>query len=961
MATKLAGVAGFYIAHHRWLDVESGPDTIHKVGFTSDLGTRLTDSAYFTCFPDGWTYVATFECSSADIAHRLETAVLHCCRDVRIDGRELVRLNSARLVALAAEVASTLDISATQRDNPEYAPGGRARVVAAATTAMDTNKWLDPHRARLETLTVVDDVDQYLNDLLTWDVEADTITVAPAAPVATVAPAALVTGGGVPKKTAADATVTKEDGLFDEADDAIALDEALTAKTGSPHDLVAAVAEMEPREYQQEAIAATLDELKVSGRTILQMACRCGKTPVAYGVIQRYLPRADSIAAITGPACALYLVPGLSLLRQTAQKLASYGFADPMLLVGSDERPVPIPGGRDLHMTTDPAVIASFLAERGRRLVISTYQSSPQVPTDAFALTVFDESHRVCGGSAPRPFNHHITAPRVGARLFMTATPAYDPPSKSPITMKNRDLFGGVAFRYHLRRGISAGYVNDFRLEIVAARATGPITAAAAEEAAPGQIMAAMAKVDKLLVFCRDIGHATRLCAAVAAAAVPAGVSPFTCSVAHSKMGAGGASGALRTFSEPGSRSVLFNCRLFQEGVEIPSLNAVFFAAPRHSARDIIQSVCRPLNHVEGKPPSVIFLPVLHDPSRSPLDVENLNRYASIVPFVDALLDEDPGLYEHLLDPTAAPYPVDILGTHTLALGDAKSRAALLAAVRRAVRYGSSTSARPTERLLRVENVPWDRALAEIRRIVTTCGRYPKTTDAWVVGEARVCLHRFYRAAADEYRAYRAGNASRLEPHQINDLAALPHWDLFGVEGPYPWKFCIAFLTQWLEEHKGVPPMVEINKGGYIGLEATAMERLSGALTCINQGDGKKRANGGAGFTVSADKAADLDTLCARFGLRWRKDRDANGELIEGGPQSFIQEAFTRFKAYYKAHGSDGEYVKTWFSGYPLKHTRQENTEVQQRGLAPPRMRTVRAAAAKTAAKKPAKKTESAK
>ena len=57
----------------------------------------------------------------------------------------------------------------------------------------------------------------------------------------------------------------------------------------------------------------------------------------------------------------------------------------------------------------------------------------------------------------------------------------------------------------------------------------------------------------------------------------------------------------------------MFNCRLFQEGVEFPDLNAIFFAAPRHSPIDIIQSLCRPLNKKESKPPSVIFIPLPYD------------------------------------------------------------------------------------------------------------------------------------------------------------------------------------------------------------------------------------------------------------------------------------------------------------------------------------------------------------
>jgi len=974
----LKGVCGLYIAHHRWLDLDYGPGQLFKVGHTSDLGARLGDSAYVTCFPPGWRYVATFELATKEDAFLLETAVLYCCRHRRVAGRELVRCPEAELLRVAVAAAARLALAATRRDSPTYAPSVRRAApgpkALAGTQGLpdapdEPTAWAGK-RADVESLTLLPeaaepvdelasavaaltlaagpDLSDYIDGLLELDFSA--VKIQPAAPAKAAAPAkvAAPAKAAAPAKVAAPAkaAASQEDMIIDEVDDsefAGAMDVVEAEIASSPFDIHAAPAPIEARDYQRDATALCLAELRREGKAILQMACRCGKTPVAYGVLRDFLAEGP---ADEKPINALYLVPGLSLLRQTAQKLASYGFADPMLLVGSDPRPVPLPGGRSLVMTTDPAVVRAFVGERGRRLVISTYQSSPQVPTDAFGLTVCDEAHRVCGGKAARPFNHFVMAPRVGARLFMTATPAYDPLGKAndrAITMKDRDLFGGVAYRYHLRQGIGAGYVNDFRLEIVAAP-NARATPAAEEEAMPAQLLAAMAKVDKLLVFCRNISHATRLCAALKGAALPDGVLPFESLVAHSRMGSGGAAGALRRFATPGERAVLFNCRLFQEGVEIPALNGVFFAAPRHSPRDIIQSVCRPLNQAAGKPVSVIFLPVLHDPARKPDDPANLKRYASIVPFIDALLDEDPRLYEHLLDPAATPYPIGILGTHTLNLGAAASRGALLGAVRRAVRYGASTSARPVERLLRVENVPWDRAFAEIRRVVETCGRYPKTTDAWVVGEARVCLHRFYNWARAEFAAWRAGRPSKLEPHQIHDLLSLRLWEPYGVEGPYPWHTCMEFLEQWLREHGGVAPMIEINKGGYIGLEATAIERLSGALTCVNQQDGKDKKGGkpGNGYGLAPEKQADLARVCAPYGLRWRKERDPAGSLVAGGEPTFIQEAYSRFKAYYKAHGSEGEYVERWFPGYPHKHARQENLAVQEAGVAPPRWRTGR-------------------
>ena len=919
-----AAIPGFYVAHGRWLDLEYGAGALHKVGHSGDLGARLRDGAYLTCFPPGhWSYATTFETATKEEAALLETAVLHCCRFRREGGSELVRLAADAIADLASALAAALGLACTRRERPVYPARPRARHEPEAAPGPRHEGegalagWGHPQRVLAEPFTLAPE--------------------GPAAPDVAEPPRA---GGDATAVVPAPAPV----GGLDRAED-----EPFDLDVGSPFDLEsaggapaddAAPAAVELREYQREAVAACLRELHGAGRAVLQMACRCGKTPVAYGVLREYLAAGGSV---------LYLVPGLSLLRQTAQKLVAYGLGAPVLLVGSDPHPVAL-GGRSEAMTTDPGAVGAFVGARGARLVVCTYQSSPLLPPGAFALTVFDEAHRTCGGDAPRPFNHAVLAPRAGARLFMTATPAYDPPSRAPITMKDRAVFGGVAYRYHLRQGIAAGHVNGFRLELVVAALGEPGSAppasrqpAAADAVAPAQLHAALAQVDKLLVFCRDIGHATRLCDALRAAPLPPGTHPFESLTAHSRMGAGGAAAALRRFSEPGVRAVLFNCRLFQEGVEIPALNGVFFAAPRHSPRDIIQSVCRPLNRTPGKPTSVVFLPVLHDPALPPEDPANLKRYASVVPFVDALLDEDPRLYEHLLDPAGTPYPVSVLGTHSLRLEDGACRARLLAAVRRAVRYGGSGAANPAERLLRVENVPWERAFGALRRVVETCGRYPKTTDLFLLGEAKANLHGYYRHYAEAYLRCSEGEPA-LEPYQVAALESLPGWRPYGVEGPYPWGRCMAFLERWLEEH-GEPPMVNINNGGYVGLDASDMERLSGCLTCINQGDGRARKGKepGSGFTIRPEKQADLDRICQRFGLRWRKARTPAGGLVKDGPPSFIQEAYARFKAYYKAHGADGAYIRRWFEGFPLKHKAMENLSVQKAGSAPPRRRTARA------------------
>lgn len=968
-----SGNPGFYVAHHRWFDADDGPDALYKVGFTSNLGRRLTDDAYTTCFPEGFRFVAVVTTANGESAHRLETGVLHCAsarRVVRANGvqSELVRMPRRDIVELAKAVADTLEIPITLVEDPDEiarlckaGPPAANRKQAAQNLSASPATLPPAELGKLAGLVVSnvpavvgggDDIDDFIDELIDGIEE---MSIAGGNEVSL--PPAMV-DAPPPKKTMEDylreareavAAERMISSVDDDVDDIEMVDMLLADENiVSEYDNLV----LEPRGYQADAIAACVDELKRNKRAMLQMACRCGKTPVAYGAIRHY------IAASPESARVLFLVPGLALMRQTALKLDRYGFAGTntrLLLVGSDDRPIDrlntLSGGSAAG-TTDPDYIAEVCAAgSGPLLVVSTYQSSELLP-DGFDLIVFDESHRICGDSRPRPFNHVLLTHAHGDRLFMTATPRYD----GALSMKNRELFGGVAYAYHMRQGIDAGYVNPFSLEIVGRTPTPDNP----KEASADQIAAAFNSLEgagKLLVFCRSIRHASDLCEEVSGLVD----DEVACLTAHSRMSRADIQAGLANFSAAGQKAILFNCRLFQEGVEIPALNGVFFASPRHSPRDIIQSLCRPLNIMPGKPMSKVFVPVTYNPAESVDSAANLERFASIIPVFDALLAEDPLLFEHILDPRGTPYPLRWVQSQAKGMAVARyDPDQLIAAARRSIRRGGAGK---TERLLRASRIPWEIGFAELKRIVVDCRRYPKGTDAYMYGDAKVNFGLFYKYARDNYSKWLAGEAQPLEPHQLRDLESLPHWTTLGLDGPYPWKETLDFLDQWLRDHNGVPPMVEINKGGFVGLSATMMERLSGTLTCINQSDGRDRKarDGsrklGSGMTLEASKQADLDELCARWNLRWRKERTeppedappgAVGSLVENdkgeyiGERTFIQEAFARFKHEWSTQGTRSEYIQTWFKDYPHKHAHQEELDVWERrkeGVTPPRWR----------------------
>lgn len=949
----LRGRSGFYVALHPWLQVAG----VTKVGYSRGLETRLHMPSFATCFTDEWVYHTVFECTSPKEALLLEQAVLFCLADKRIPHRELLKAPGEDIVRVARVLAKKLGLAVVERSRPTYEMPERCNHTEPASSlptlvadlenahskairadnvteasCQRPHETITPHMAALQSVraalrkaqTRTNDDNFYAEEEQSGDSIGSCLEVEEQ-------------HGQQRLSWAAGCLPNKEGGGVGDITNGRAVGSAYRSGSGTqplPRLTDMAMASLIDSEnytleclrpYQREAVLRVTKELGRSGRAICQMACRCGKTPVAFAVMKDTLLPVNPRKSATGRV--LYLVPGLSLLRQTAQKLFNYGLQRvPMLLVGSDPHPVLL--GPDVSetrtMTTNPEVIRAFLLQHAHSIIVCTYHSSPLLEclTDRFALTVFDECHRVCGSTEKTTFNAILLRPssKANKRLFLTATPTYD----TPIRMSNEALFGGIAYRYYLREGIDSGFVNPFRVRVV----LGP----SLENMVPF-LMEAMRHVDKMLIFCRNIQHAELLYRQLSAALSSGGhelddVKPFASFIAHSRMSSAHVAATLLDFSSC-RRCVLFNVRLFQEGVEIADLNAVFFAAPRYSSRDIIQSICRPLNRLPNKPTSYVFLPAAMNTRYRADHPINLQNFSTLVPFTDALMDEDPTLFEYMLDPQKRHYDVDVVGLRSLKLSSEKLHKFVLPAVRRGVRYSCTTQ---SDRLMRAARLPWKHVFAEMKRIVLECNRYPKTNDAWVVGDTSVSMNLFYRYCRKGYLLYQAGTQTYLQTYQIRDLESLPEWRRYGVEGPYPWKECLETLERHLVTHRSPPPL-DVHKGGFIGLDATPFERLSGCLMHVNQCDAKQD------MRLAPEKQRDMEELCGRFGLKWRKTRNSDGTLRKN-ERTFITDSYNRFKRLFRRIDRNPvfkAYVEKHYPGYPEKHARMENLDVLMGGKVPPR------------------------
>ncbi|MFH1329669.1 MAG: DEAD/DEAH box helicase family protein, partial [Actinomycetota bacterium] len=235
-----------------------------------------------------------------------------------------------------------------------------------------------------------------------------------------------------------------------------------------------------PRPHQQEALAAVVAGFDRADRGQLIMACGTGKTLVG-------LWAAEALEATR----TLVLLPSLSLLAQVlGEWTANASEPFPFLPVCSD----PTVRGEDewvsstadlgFPVTTDPVEVAAFLRKRGRRVVFSTYQSSPRIAeaqalgrVPAFDLVIADEAHRTAG-PASTDFATILDADAIKARRrrFMTATPRFftgrvlkaaEEADLEVASMDDVEHYGPVFHRLTFGDAIGRDLLSDYRVVIV--------------------------------------------------------------------------------------------------------------------------------------------------------------------------------------------------------------------------------------------------------------------------------------------------------------------------------------------------------------------------------------------------------------------------------------------------------------------------------------------------------------
>lgn len=379
------------------------------------------------------------------------------------------------------------------------------------------------------------------------------------------------------------------------------------------------------RPYQKTAVSKIVRELNRRNRTKCIMPCGTGKTLVAISAWKRRKPRRSLVVA-----------PSLALLKQLLDEYVGEAKLPRVLVVCSDDSTARdareqyhIPG-----VTTDPKEIRSALRAKSGVIVFCTYQSTPKLAeavdrmTPWFDLAIFDEAHRLAGNGVYSTAMEDSNI-KIRKRLFLTATPRISKQGKEEdaeiFSMDNESQFGREAFYLSFNEAIKNGWLTDYRVSIFVIRERqvrrmmdrDEDVKALAKRIALAQAISKY-KLRKTITYHRSLRSMNQFASHLfpdtfeKMRTLRKAAGYLWCKSLDGGDNAQARQKLLSEFASKNGRSrcVLNNCRVLQEGVDCPSIDAVCLIDPKSQPIDIVQIVGRAIRNSPDKKQATIVLPV---------------------------------------------------------------------------------------------------------------------------------------------------------------------------------------------------------------------------------------------------------------------------------------------------------------------------------------------------------------
>lgn len=435
----------------------------------------------------------------------------------------------------------------------------------------------------------------------------------------------------------------------------------------------------EPRDDQKLAIKKVVKGFEEHDRGQLILPCGTGKTLTSLWINETM----DSDTT-------LVLVPSIALVKQTKdawleQKRKDFDY----LCVCSDDKVNAVEADDDIEhtllaelkeeakakVTTDAADIKSFVtgsdSKPGKKVVFATYQSLPKITealqgTDfSFDLTFADEAHKTTGKKGQlftaMHFDNKLPSKK---RLYMTATPKVHSSDRATagdyLGMNDESIYGPEFHRMSFAEAIEDGILTDYEIVAVGIK-EGDIRAAYEQDGRKLEFdqlteLAHNMAVERVMRNHR-CSHGLSFHSSIKKArefqerqeSLYPDVNSYHIS---GKFNVGKRKEIMDDFkSKPfNQRSIISNARCLTEGVDVPSIDMVYFSDPKNSVVDIVQAAGRAFRQNKAKPDKIgrIVVPVILKDGETVEAAAWSNKFANLISVVSALADHDERLVDQI-------------------------------------------------------------------------------------------------------------------------------------------------------------------------------------------------------------------------------------------------------------------------------------------------------------------------
>ncbi|MDE2924434.1 MAG: DEAD/DEAH box helicase family protein [Acidobacteriota bacterium] len=470
----------------------------------------------------------------------------------------------------------------------------------------------------------------------------------------------------------------------------------------------------QPWPLQEEAIESVLQGLKHHNRGRLIMACGTGKTFTALRIAERIVPAGEAILFLAPTIALVSQARREWLTHTTRPLSSLVVCSDPYAGGRNEQEDISISELECPVVSNPEEIAAKLMSAPHTKVVFCTYQSLLRITeaqerygVEPFALAVADEAHRTTGVlNRPREkvdFQLVHDGERLLARkrLYMTATPRiYTEKSKSRLAkrevevvdMSDETTYGPQFHRLRFKTAVDDGKLSDYRVIVLGVdqsrvtpglrtrleglaegdRKSQPTmnditrvlgVSLAINGLSEGKGIERPDRLPRTMAYANSIKRSKWFAAAlmdpfvkgattrrlrgedrawsVEAEHLDASASALDRSQALRRLSSAGKDGTLR---------VLCNVKLFTEGVDVPSLNAVAFLDPRDSQVDVVQAVGRVMRRAEDKNFGYIVVPVVVQPGMDVADALRNSRegYHTLGKVLRALQAHDERLHEDI-------------------------------------------------------------------------------------------------------------------------------------------------------------------------------------------------------------------------------------------------------------------------------------------------------------------------